>query len=97
MKIVITGGAGYIGSQLAFLLVDRGYNVLIIDNFLSSKKVFLPKSVEVLNLNIGSGNKITKILKDYLPNFVIHLAASVEVEESVLKPMEYYQNNLLTL
>ena len=95
MKIVITGGAGYIGSQLAFLLVDRGYNVLIIDNFLSSKKVFLPKSVEVLNLNIGSGNKITKILKDYLPNFVIHLAASVEVEESVLKPMEYYQNNVV--
>ena len=43
MKIVITGGAGYIGSQLAFLLVDRGYNVLIIDNFLSSKRYFCQK------------------------------------------------------
>ncbi len=95
MKILITGGAGYIGSHIAYLLVDQGFEVKIIDDFSTGNEKMIPKNVEIFKLNIGAGNIVTKALKAYLPDLVIHLAASVEVEESVLDPIKYYKNNVV--
>lgn len=93
-KILITGGAGYIGSKISYDLTDLGYEVFIIDNLSTGyKKLINPKAHfyygDILNFdfvdNILRKNKITS---------VIHLAASLSVEESEVNPFKYYRNNV---
>jgi UDP-glucose 4-epimerase len=93
-KILVTGGAGYIGSKISYDLTDLGYEVFIIDNLSTGyKKLINPKAHfyygDILNFdfvnNILRKNKITSI---------IHLAASLSVEESQINPLKYYRNNV---
>ena len=93
-KILLTGGAGYIGSKISYDLTDSGYEVFIIDNLSTGhKKLINPKAHfyygDILNFNLVNNilnkNKITNI---------IHLAASLSVEESEINPLKYYRNNV---
>ena len=93
MRVIVTGGAGYIGSHVVHNLVDTGYQVEVIDNLISGDKSLVPLNVKVHQVNVGNKNLIGEILKSYLPDIVIHFAASVEVEESVKNPLKYYENN----
>ena len=94
MKILVTGGAGYIGSMVSHFLNDIGHDVYIIDNLSTGSMKLLPKNIKFYKIDIGLGDKVTKIIKDISPKVIIHLAASVEVEESMLNPIKYYENNI---
>lgn len=92
MKILITGGLGYIGSHIAYQLKDRG---VIIDNQSNSKlnyKKYLPKNI-VYNKDINYKN-LKKIFTNHNISCVIHLAGYKSVYQSTVNPLEYYSNNL---
>ena len=73
MKILITGGAGYIGSHVSHLLVDRGYNVTIIDSLLTGNKKLIPKKAKFINSDISNVKKINKIATHIPPNVFLYL------------------------
>ena len=101
MKILVTGGTGYIGSHTCVELLDAGYEVVILDNLVNSKEDVVDKIQNI------SGKKLTfyrgdvqdekllnKIFSEKRIDAVIHFAGLKAVGESVQKPIEYYQNNL---
>ena len=64
MKILVTGGAGYIGSMVSHFLIDNGYEVYIIDNLSTGSRNILPESLKVYEINVGAGAQVTKIIKE---------------------------------
>ena len=104
MKILLTGGAGFIGSHTVVELINNGYEPIIIDDFRNSKP-FIIKNIEKivgqkLTLHIidfGDHKKLKAIFKVDKPVGVIHFAADKAVYESVKNPLKYYQNNISNL
>jgi len=101
MKILVTGGAGYIGSHTCVELLDAGYEVVIVDNFSNSKPDVLDKIKEITNKNFSfyEGDVCDKELMDKIfdsenIDAVIHFAGYKAVGESVKLPLMYYRNNL---
>lgn len=90
---MITGGAGYIGSHVAKILVKRGYQVFIIDD-LSSGKENKPKYGDFKKINFGDENATYSILHQFKPHLVMHFGAFIVVPESVSNPLKYYYNNV---
>lgn len=100
-NVLITGGAGYIGSHIAVELLEAGYEVVVVDNLYNSSKIALDrveeitgKKVKFYDGDILDTNLMKKILRDEKIDSVIHCAALKAVGESVRKPLEYYSNNL---
>ncbi len=93
-KVLITGGAGYIGSKISYDLTDMGVGVVIVDN-LSTGHINLinPKSI-FFKLDILDTEKISKIIKKYNISKIYHMAASLSVEESMKNKEKYYLNNV---
>ena len=104
MKILLTGGAGFIGSHTAVALIENGFDPIIVDDFRNSEP-FVIKNIEKIvgkkitcyATDIGNKKEITDVLQKEKPVGVIHFAADKAVNESVLNPMKYYQNNVLNL
>ncbi len=92
MHILVTGGAGYIGSHVVKLLGKAGYDVVVLDN-LSSGHRDAVKSAELVEGDMGDPAVLDKLLRDYKFDAVIHFAAFIQVGESVEKPIKYYRNN----
>ena len=92
-NILITGGAGYIGSHTAKLLFSKGYNVIVLDN-LCRGHIELVKWGEFINGDLENINLIKNVLCENQIKAVIHFAAFAYIGESVEKPGMYYQNNL---
>ncbi|MCP4160855.1 MAG: UDP-glucose 4-epimerase GalE [Deltaproteobacteria bacterium] len=92
MKILVTGGAGYIGSHMVRMLLEQGVDVVVIDNFSTGNWNEEGRFIEG---NFGDMELLEKIFSTEKFDGVIHLAASSSVEESVLHPVEYYKNNVL--
>lgn len=100
-NVLITGGAGYIGSHIAVELLEAGYEVVVVDNLYNSSKIALDRVEEITGKKIKfydgdilDTNLMKKILRDEKIHSVIHCAALKAVGESVRKPLEYYSNNL---
>ncbi len=91
--ILVTGGAGYIGSHVVNALVDKGRPVAVIDNLSSGSLDFLPKGVSFLQSDISDGPAVRDFMNKQRCSSVIHMAGFVSVEESVSNPLAYYQNN----
>ena len=91
VRVVITGGAGYIGSHVAKLLVKEGYDVLVIDNLSSGANEVLYGKLCKMNME---DEKVYDILVEFMPDVVMHFAAYIVVPESVKKPFMYYENNV---
>jgi len=94
-KVLVTGGAGYIGSHTVKVLIQKGYEVLIVDNFSTGRKELLVKGTKLEVCDCGDYRKMSQIVKDFLPDVVIHFAAFIVVPESVEKPLKYYENNVV--
>lgn len=101
MKILVTGGAGYIGSHTCVELLELGYEVVVVDNFINSKKDVIDKiklitgrDVIFYEGNVQDEDLLVKIFTEHKIEVVIHFAGLKAVGESVQKPLEYYQNNL---
>lgn len=101
MKILITGGAGYIGSHTAVELLNSNYEIVIIDNFSNSSmntinniKTITNKDFKFYEGDVCNKELLRKIFKENNIEAVIHFAGYKAVGESVEKPLEYYKNNL---
>ena len=95
MNILLTGGAGYIGSHVLLLLKDKGHKVTVIDNLSTGNKNLIPNNVNHINCNIEDSEKIASIIKSNKFDILLHFAGYIKVEESVNKPDKYFQNNTL--
>jgi UDP-glucose 4-epimerase len=92
MKIMITGGAGYIGSHVVKLLGEKGHKVLVYDN-LSTGHEWAVLYGDLVVGDLADKAKLTDTLTGFKPDAVMHFAAHIRVEESVQKPLMYYRNN----
>ena len=95
MKILISGGCGYIGSVLCHLLSREKINYAVIDNLTNSSVKNLPKNSNFYYGSIQNINVLKKIYKEFNPTHIIHLAASIDVNESEKKKKKYFKNNVL--
>lgn len=101
MKVLVTGGTGYIGSHTVVELLSNGYDVIIIDNLVNSKievvdklKKLTNKELTFIKGDVCDYELLTKIFDDNKIDVVIHFAGLKAVGESVEKPLEYYENNV---
>lgn len=101
MKVLVTGGTGYIGSHTCIKLLEKGYEVVIIDNLINSKHSVINRIEEITNKKIlfyeGDVRNIKLLENIFTENkidLVIHFAGLKSVGESVKMPLEYYDNNL---
>jgi len=93
MKILLTGGAGYIGSHAAIALLEGGHKVTVIDNLSTGNKKLIPPSANFVNCNINDVMTISQILQKEKFDALMHFAGYIEVEESVSNPKKYFDNN----
>ena len=97
LKSVITGGAGFIGSNLTDHLVKIGHKVIVLDNFISGKKSNLShhkkKDVKIIKIDVSKVNNLDKYFKG--ADYVFHLAALAQIIPSIKNPKKYFQNNVI--
>jgi UDP-glucose 4-epimerase len=94
MKVFVTGGAGYIGSHVVKALGEEGHDVLVFDN-LSTGHEWAVLFGRLVKGDLEDRAFVDKTLRDFMPDAVIHFAASIQVEESVKEPLVYYRNNVI--
>jgi UDP-glucose 4-epimerase len=94
MKLLITGGAGYIGSHMVRYAQEHGHEVVVLDDF-STGHEWAVKDCEILRVNLLDQDKLSQLLKGRHFDGVIHFAAKLLVGESVKKPDLYYRNNVV--
>ncbi|AJD92713.1 UDP-glucose 4-epimerase [Jeotgalibacillus malaysiensis] len=104
MRILVTGGAGYIGSHTCIELIEAGHEIIVADNFSNSSPESLKRVSEltgkifpVIELDFRNRNEIEALFKQFDIQGVIHFAALKAVGESVTHSLLYYQNNLISL
>lgn len=95
MAILITGGAGFIGSVTTRMLYDNKKKVIVIDDLSEGKSAAVPEDIPFYKANFGDRNLLKDIFNNYDINKVIHFAASANVPDSVINPQKYYTNNLI--
>lgn len=103
MNILVTGGAGYIGSHTCLALLEAGYNVIIADNFVNSNPANVDKIMQITNkkvelyeVDVTDAKAVDGIFMEHSIDGVIHFAGLKAVGESVEKPLIYYKNNLIS-
>ena len=92
-SVLLTGGAGYIGSNVANFLLDKGFKVTIIDNLITGKKNLVPKKAKLFICDIANQKKVTQIIKINNFDTVMHFAGLVKVDESIKYPKKYNDFN----
>lgn len=93
MNILVTGGAGYIGSHAVCQLLAAGHQVVVLDNLSYGHREAIPGNIPFYELDIFETDRIEKILREHQIEAVMHFAALISVGESVEKPLLYYRNN----
>ena len=94
MNILLTGGAGYIGSHTTLALLDKGHSVTIIDNLITGSSKLIPKTAKFINADISNKDEIKKLLKKNKFDLVMHFAGLIKVEESIEYPDKYETYNV---
>lgn len=92
-KILVTGGAGYIGSHTVYALIDAGFAVVVLDNLSTGYKKLLPQDVPLVVGNVDDSKIVSATLSDHEITDVMHFAGSTIVPESFVNPDKYFHNN----
>ncbi len=93
MTVLVTGGAGFIGSHMALALLDRGEHVVILDNFSTGIRACAPAGATLVEGSTGDADLVRAVLADHGVTAITHFAASTVVPDSVADPLGYYHNN----
>ena len=93
MTVLVTGGAGYIGSHTVHELVDAGERVVVLDNLSTGFRSALPKAMLPIVGDVGDQGLVASIIETHRVDAIIHFAGSIVVPESVRDPLGYYRNN----
>jgi UDP-glucose 4-epimerase len=96
MTVLVTGGAGYIGSHMVQALVEARESVVVIDNLSTGFREFLPDGVPLLVGDAGDERLVGNIIAQHKVESIIHFAGSIVVPESMRDPLGYYRNNTMT-
>jgi len=95
VKILVTGGAGYIGGTVTQLLLDRGHTVVVYDNLCHSRSSMAPAGATLIEGDVGDNKKLDQLFADGSFAGVMHFAALIEAGESMQKPELYFRNNTM--
>lgn len=93
VHVLLTGGAGYIGSHMLIRLLDAGYQVTVVDNLSTGVKKYIPASVPFFQIDIGDQKALYDVFQKKKIDVVLHFAASIKISESYRHPDKYYRNN----
>lgn len=93
MAVLVTGGAGYIGSHMVHALTDAGETVVVIDNLSTGYEALLPGSASLVVGDVGDEELVSRVIADHGVTAIAHFAGSIVVPESVVDPLKYYRNN----
>lgn len=93
MSVLVTGGAGYIGSHMVLELVDAGERVVVIDNLSTGYRFAVAPAAKLIVGDAGDGDLVQSIIAEHAVTAIIHFAGSIVVPESVADPLSYYENN----
>ncbi|MBV9694529.1 MAG: UDP-glucose 4-epimerase, partial [Alphaproteobacteria bacterium] len=93
MSVLVTGGAGYIGSHTTYALVDRGEDVVVLDNLSTGTRALVSEKAAFVEGEAGDEALVRRVIAAHGVDAVIHFAGSIVVPESVAKPLAYYANN----
>lgn len=96
MTVLVTGGAGYIGSHMVHALVDAGERVVVVDNLSSGFSAFVPEGVPLYIGDAADEDLIDGVIENQQVDAIIHFAGSIVVPESIRDPLGYYRNNVMT-
>ena len=96
MAVLVTGGAGYIGSHMALRLCDAGEDVVVLDNLTTGFDWAVDHRARLLHDNAGDMEMVVDIIRDLSITEIVHFAGSIVVPESVTNPLKYYANNTAT-
>jgi UDP-glucose 4-epimerase len=96
MTVLVTGGAGYIGSHMVHALVEAGESVVVIDNLSTGFSAYLPEGVALFIGDAADENLVEGVIAAHGVESIIHLAGSVVVPDSMRDPLAYYRNNTMT-
>lgn len=91
--VLVTGGAGYIGSHAVLALKDAGWSVVVIDNLTTGFREAVPSDLPFYEGDVGDGALIRRIIAKHNVMAIMHFAGSVVVPESIINPLKYYDNN----
>ncbi len=92
-KVMVTGGAGYIGSHAVLALLDAGHEVVVVDNLVTGFDWAVDARATLVEANVADDAKVRAAIRDHKVRAILHFAGSVVVPESVSDPLKYYRNN----
>ena len=93
MRVLVTGGAGYIGSVVAAQLVEAGHDVLVYDNLSKGRSVAVPSAARLVVADVGDRSALEAAFVQHRPEAVLHFAAWIEAGESMREPQRFFRNN----
>jgi UDP-glucose 4-epimerase len=94
MTVLVTGGAGYIGSHMTYALLDRGDKIVVLDNLSTGTRGLVGEGAVFVEGDAGDQVLVKRLLREHGIDAVIHFAGSIVVPESVEQPLRYYANNV---
>ena len=95
MKVLVTGGAGYIGSHTVLALIERGDEVVVIDNLSTGIRGHVDDNAIFVEGEVSNQEMVCNLIARHHIESVVHFAGSIVVPESVAKPLSYYENNVV--
>ncbi len=93
MSVLVTGGAGYIGSHMVLQLLDAGEDVVVLDNLSTGARSALPAAAKLIVGDVGDQDLVRALLRCHQIEAIVHFAGSIVVPDSVSDPLGYYHNN----